>query len=483
MKQIIRLYTLVVMSCLLLAGCNSDEDVGDLGNLVAVQFGMGEISNLKTSSGGDQWALNDPVGIFMIKNGQALSTASISEGADNRQYQAQTGGSYVSGFTPVGTNTIYYPQDGSNVDFVAYYPYTTSLINYTYPVNVSNQASPADIDVLYSNNTTGCNKNSGTVDLLFSHALSKLSFTLTSGNGSPSLAGAKIQITNLATTAEINLADGTVAASNSGKTLTANTSTDGLSSSAIVIPQTLSGAKLIITLADNVSVFEWTFTNTQFEQSKNHQYTITVSKTGISVSSSGITTWTGTGDPATPGTAGTLTQYKVGDYYPDPTNSGTAIGIVFWLDPSAWGYDDGSSSGGVVTGYFGKIVSSESPSGMSWGPYNIVTGAISDTDGLWNMAIITAIMNWKTDYPIFAWVDSKNASGTTYSSGLTGIWYLPAKDELATLRNSNLVSFPNYRWSSTENTLNTTQAWSRDVISADPNHKGWGYKAYAILKF
>lgn len=162
-----------------------------------------------------------------------------------------------------------------------------------------------------------------------------------------------------------------------------------------------------------------------------------------------------------------------------PTQQSNCIGRVFWIDPAAWDH----SSSGTPTGYFGKIVSPESPSGNSWGPENVTTGATSETDGIMNMAVITAITNWKTNYPVFAWVDSKNIIGTTYSSGLTGIWYLPAKDELEVLRNSNIVSFPNYRWSSTENTLNTTQAWSRDIIGADPNDKGRGYKAYAIRNF
>lgn len=397
MKQIIRLYILLVVSCLLLAGCSSEEDVGGNSTLVAVQFGSG-IVQTKTANGGNQWTLNDPIGIFMVKNGQSLNSANIAEDADNRQYQAQTGNNYQSGFTSVGTDVIFYPQNGSNVDFIAYYPYKSPLTNYIYPVDVSNQASPADIDVLYANTantaSSGYNKNSGTVVLQFNHALSKLSFTLISGDGSPTLAGAKIQIANLATTANMSLADGTVTATNSGQTLTANTATDGLSSSAIVIPQTLSGTKLIVTLADNASKFEWNFTTTGFLEGKNHQYAITVSKTGITVSSSGITIWTGTSDPATPGTA--QKGYKVGDYYPDPTAiyqngvlvSGTpAVGVVFWLDNQVVGdypYDKVSEHGKIV------------------GLHEQAQNALDET--------------WATNY------------GVTYNAG-TG-WYMPLRADM-----------------------------------------------------
>lgn len=397
MKQIIGLYTLLVVSCLLPAGCNSDEDVGGLGNPVAVQFGAGEMSRLKTSSSGDQWTLNDRIGIYMLKNGQPLNSSNIAESADNVEYKAQIGGNVISGFAPASGTPIFYPQNGDNVDFIAYYPYKSSLTNYSYPVDVSNQTNPADIDVLYSNNATNYNKNSNMVDLQFNHALSKLNFTLTSGVGSPSLTGAKIEITNLASTASLNLANGTVTTTNSGQTVTPNTAINGLSSSAIVIPQTLSGTKLIITLADNVSKFEWDFPSaTEFLEGKSHQYSITVSKTGIKVSSSGITTWTGAGDSATPGTS--QVGYKVGDYYPDPTAvyqngtliSGTAaVGLVFWLDNQSVGdhpYNKVSQHGRIV------------------GLYERASGLLD-----------ASCMVWVTDY------------GTTYNAG-TG-WYIPAYGE------------------------------------------------------
>lgn len=446
MKYIAKLYTLVAVTCLL-AGCSNDEDVGDMSNPVAVRFGMGEISRLKTTSGGDQWVLDDPIGIFMVKNRQQLNSDNIAEDADNLKYKAQTGGNAISGFTPVGGIPTFYPQNGDNVDFIAYYPYNSQLVDYTYPVDVSNQSNPATIDVLYANSantlSSGYNKHSGMVDLQFNHALSKLSFALVPGDGISSLTGAKIEITSLASIADMSLADGTVTATNSGQTITANTAADGLSSSAIVIPQNLSGSKIIVTLADNASKFEWTFTNAQFEEGKNHQYSITVSKTGIKVSSDDITIWTGTGDPATTGTAKQLTRYKVGDYYPDPSViyqnetliSGTAaIGVVFWLDPNAPGYKFDSL--GTPTGYFGKIVSLDVKSVYNWGPLvdeqaSGVVGIRNSSDGyLGTFNLISKRKeqsDFSTQYQAFHWIYQKN------NNDVNGIWYMPAIDELGTL--------------------------------------------------
>ena len=119
-------------------------------------------------------------------------------------------------------------------------------------------------------------------------------------------------------------------------------------------------------------------------------------------------------------------SYKVGDHYPDPD---AAIGIVFWLDTTAQGYNAATQSGPS-----GKIVSLDEPSNsLSWGPWvGAAGGATSYFDGRDNMVAVKSIDNTFSDYPAFAWVDQKNgvAGATTYASGAKGIWYLPAVAEL-----------------------------------------------------
>ena len=129
--------------------------------------------------------------------------------------------------------------------------------------------------------------------------------------------------------------------------------------------------------------------------------------------------------------------YKVGDYYPDPAavynngvlQSGTAaIGIVYWLNPDAPGYDAATKSGTS-----GKIVSLDEPSNsLSWGARGVATGATSYFDGLANMAVVKKKDNTFSAYPAFAWADQKNGAGgtTNYASGAKEIWYLPAVAEL-----------------------------------------------------
>ena len=507
MKQIIKLYSLIVVSCLLLAGCNNDEDLGNLGNPVAVQFGMGETNRLRTTHGGDRWTQNDPVGIFMVRNGQVLNSANIAEDADNIEYKAQTGGSAISGFTPASGTPIFYPNNGDNVDFITYYPYKSPITNYTYPIDVSNQSDPADIDVLYSNNAAGYNKNSSTVDLQFNHALSKLTFLLVRGDGSPYLPGAKVEITNLATTADMDLTDGTVTATNSGQTLMMNTTNTGyismLNSSAIVIPQSLSGTKLIITLADG-SKFEWTFTDTQFEQGKNHQYTIYVNKTGITVSSSGITIWTGTGDPATSGTAERI-RYQVGDYYPYPDDPSSAIGVVWEINP-------GGLSGKIVDLDYiqrnanipgGPQGTGNQGTGIRWGDPTVdeqAAGVVGIRDmndgelGTRNLIIMRKDQpNFADVYCLFNWIYLAKNNGN-----VNGMWYLPAHNELLTITNlKDIINPKTFAISGRNvvghNTTSTITEFSIDHIhhrdelgnpGLKPKHESsWGTIAFVVAKF
>ncbi|HBK31505.1 MAG TPA: hypothetical protein DDZ78_07775, partial [Porphyromonadaceae bacterium] len=144
--------TLTVLVMLLMMACSKEDKI--VYDSEQVQF-ISHVSALqtRTTSGGDQWVKNDPVGIYMIKNGTTLAAENILEKADNRQYKAASGDVFATGFNPAAPDqTIYYPTEGK-VDFVAYYPYKSNeeiKEGYKYPVDVRNQTEQADIDLLYA---------------------------------------------------------------------------------------------------------------------------------------------------------------------------------------------------------------------------------------------------------------------------------------------------------------------------------------------
>jgi len=441
MKQI-RIFSLLAIIAIVWS-CSSDDERTDYGVPVPVQFSSGNVATLRTSVDNTeetQWTTDDRIGIFMIKHDYAPDQSAIAENATNKQYQPVNGGVATSSFNPVSPEqAIYYPQNGDNVDFIAYYPYQPAMNNMQLPeIDITDQSKPDGLDFLFAytnpgqNTHDGYNKNSSTVDLQFNHVMSKLSFILKAGTGlqSSDLNGIEIEIGKIFYIGGFSLTSGKVVAKTSSttKNITANTAPNGLSSSAIVLPQeSFSDEKLVITLT-NGETFEWEFAKgnndiDSWQEGKNHLYTITVSRTGITVTTGEITDWTGTNTPPTEGSVG---FWKVGDYYPDPKavysggtlQSGTAaIGIVYWVDPA--------------DSRHGKVVSLDEAEDKKWAETSSFTGAADMNNGRVNMKAIYGLDNDFSDYPAFAWVHSKNSPTQDYdNTDAKGIWYLPAGNEL-----------------------------------------------------
>ncbi|WP_459686390.1 SUMF1/EgtB/PvdO family nonheme iron enzyme [Viscerimonas tarda] len=263
--------------------CSQDDD-----NLpaagAAVQFSATGIAAtpatrtaINGTSGQTEWAQNDPVGIFMT--GAAT--------ADNRQY---TVSNVASGaLVPYGAgNTLAFPQSGS-VNFIAYYPWKNGQTLGNYPVDVSDQSAPANIDLLYSNDATGKDKSSNPVNLTFTHALAKLKMTVTAGDGFSNLSGlTAVEIQNTGTTAGFKLSNGT----DFNITATGNITPRQASPytyEAILIPGYYASGKVKFTVDGND--YFWDISAINFAPGTRYDYEVTVNKTGITVSSQSITAW------------------------------------------------------------------------------------------------------------------------------------------------------------------------------------------------
>jgi formylglycine-generating enzyme required for sulfatase activity len=243
------------------------------------------------AGGATQWLAGDETGIFMTGD------------AGNRKYGVSNAA--TGELSPAdAANTLYYPQAG-NVDFIAYYPWKSGQALGSYPVDVSGQTNPAAIDLLYSNNATGKNKNSGAVQLSFTHALSKLSLTVTEGTGISSLAGLTVTIKGMDTRANFDLSNGTFGTASAQAditllcTQTPTTTLDG-NYEAILLPLSMTG--VTVEFALNGATYTWTPAAgmpalSALQGGYRYAYTVTVNKTGITVSDGTITPWTGTTDP------------------------------------------------------------------------------------------------------------------------------------------------------------------------------------------
>ena len=221
-----KIYPVAALLALSLAACNNEEITTTPDSRVALQVTGG----IQTRAFDDRWEENDEIDIFGFTQGDAPTQA-----YSNVRY-VTTGGNGT--FTPDGT-TIYLPTDGSSLDFVAYYPYTTTaMTDGVYIVNVTDQSDLSAIDLMAASKQTG-NRIENTVTFNFVHKLSKVIFTFKPGDGmtDTELAGMTVQLTNQQplATFDVTQPDGeVVVGTNTPATLTLNTAADGSSSEGIV---------------------------------------------------------------------------------------------------------------------------------------------------------------------------------------------------------------------------------------------------------
>ncbi|HBX19770.1 MAG TPA: hypothetical protein DEF88_04925, partial [Porphyromonadaceae bacterium] len=283
--------TLTVLVMLLMMACSKEDKI--VYDSEQVQF-ISHVSALqtRTTSGGDQWVKNDPVGIYMIKNGTTLAAENILEKADNRQYKAASGDVFATGFNPAAPDqTIYYPTEGK-VDFVAYYPYKSNeeiKEGYKYPVDVRNQTEQADIDLLYAKANGYDKATTGPVKLTFEHKLSKLVIQVKKGESLASVEG--LQVKKIYTAADLELSTGDLKDFRDEKDITLNKNGDTYE--AILLPVAALEDKHSVEFELDGDDYKWQINKNitdGLKAGKKYVYTITVTKSGVEVEGE-ITPW------------------------------------------------------------------------------------------------------------------------------------------------------------------------------------------------
>lgn len=260
---------------LLLYSCNQ-QDIGTApeSSQHPVQF-QSTISGsgYQTRASGTTWG-DDSIGVYMVKAGQPLSDATVW--ADNRIYETQSNGT----FTPSGIDhMIFLPEDGSAVNFIAYYPYQASLQGYIFPVDLSDQSSQERIDLLYARPAAEYTKEDLNIPFSFSHQLVKLVLNLSPSAAEETLEGVTVQIHGMKTKATFDLATGDLTTDeNSGQPITLKTTsytTGKAQAEAILLPTgQMAGVKIIFTLPSGEST-TWDLTDEPpFQASNRYVYDV-----------------------------------------------------------------------------------------------------------------------------------------------------------------------------------------------------------------
>lgn len=163
-----KLFFATVLSGLAFTACVDNDDKSEWNDGSQPISFTSSIKGINTRAVDSKWTAGDKIGVFMKATSGDLASAI----AVNKQHATDANGNVSAADAD---NALYYPTDGSSVDFIAYYPYTASLTGNVYKVNVADQSKPENIDLLYSNNATGFAKGTANKpQLQFAHQLSQI---------------------------------------------------------------------------------------------------------------------------------------------------------------------------------------------------------------------------------------------------------------------------------------------------------------------
>lgn len=294
------------------SSCGNDDEVGATDN-GAVRFSAGvdnqavQNGNPTTKAAGTAWAPNDPIGIFMVNHG----FTTVAESAANKKYMTLSGD---GNFSAVTGNEIYYPMDGSGVDFIAYYPHTPSkAIDDAIDVDISgtqDATKQAGIDLLWTraNGTGGAgySKTSGIVGLNFQHKLVKIVINCkaeaNTGIAANDFNSASVVISGMNTKTSMNLESGIVAAASDvanivPRKLTTATSGFLASYDAIILSHTYAANDVTVVFTVNGEPYTWKLAapDAAFVSGNEYTYEVTLTRTGASVTGT-INPWITSGN-------------------------------------------------------------------------------------------------------------------------------------------------------------------------------------------
>lgn len=278
------------LSTLTLMSCTNNDDNSEWYGSEGIVF----TTAIQSRVSGNTWNANDEVGIYMMNAGSGIEAAT----AQNKKYIAQTNGT----LTAAPGNGIYLPESG-NVDFIAYYPYTTSVSGNKLAVNVSDQSNPAAIDLIYSNGTKGVAATTATtISLGFTHQLTKVTLNVTKDGTIETLNGLGVNIKGISTEGEFNLADGTLTATagtnNKDVAMYIDAQGTTATATAIILPTAASTDQTSLNLTFNLNGQSFTHTISDasiFEKGTNVSFYANLSikngKPVVSVGNATINDW------------------------------------------------------------------------------------------------------------------------------------------------------------------------------------------------
>ena len=292
------LFFAAVASVMLTACSSGNEEAKETGNSplrLSTQNIIGLTRGAQDLQLG-QFAANQQVGIFLVEDNAGTP---VTSGSNVTVYTNPL--TYVADGNGALANTQYWPTDGNGLHIWGVYPlaaattaaaYGAEDVSFTVAADQS-----ADADYMASDLMTGAASNpvartTSAVPMTFTHLLTKIDVNLITGTGftDGDLNSAVVSILGTLPTTTFDVQSTTVGgASGTATDITAGT---GTTTSAIIVPQSLtSGASFIQVAVGGGSYIYKLGAATTFDAKKCYTYNITVNKTGLVLTSTTITDW------------------------------------------------------------------------------------------------------------------------------------------------------------------------------------------------
>ncbi len=280
-----------------LTGCtNDDSNAPDpILSEDQVAINVSAALTMNTRAADDHWDPMDSIGISMFKP----NTMEVVDGSFNREYiTPNSNGIFNPATIP---STIYFPQDGSTVEFKSYYPYLPTLgSDMEYPVSVANQTNLPKIDLMTSEHVSGTSRATPDVVLEFHHRLTKLVFDIEFEEDLFSLDGGTLVMQGMKTQGEYELyQDVLTVDDNSIANINVPTTTtdDKMTATAIVLPRAAGdGIVFRITTSGGETFNARMMDNLELKSGFQYKFIVKLRKTGVINIETYIVNWNDGGE-------------------------------------------------------------------------------------------------------------------------------------------------------------------------------------------
>lgn len=319
-----------------LTACSNDADepaTASLNDPRAAAFSA-QIGETASRAAGTQWAAGDAIGISGMSGTKTYTNVPFTTASGD------------GNFAPVSDPIFYQTTD--EVTFTAYYPYAGRLgADGVITASVADQSNQSEFDFLWAQAVGSY--AAPNVRFTFAHRMSRLALTFTNGND-VDLSAMSYSIDGLVLDGSFDTATGEAKALDGAASTTlpiaamTESAKETASSSLIVFPQTAS--TIVINATVDGQPYRCNLAVGELKPGYSYNVSISVKKTGMTVSGCTITDWTDGGEfngnatMPVPARKGDF-FYSDGTYSTELNPSKTCIGIVFWTpadvnpDPNA----------------------------------------------------------------------------------------------------------------------------------------------------